>query len=201
MFNNQKHTDDYYLQLLLDGKEEALKIIFDQYYEGLCLYAESIIRNHQVAEEIVEDIFIYLWENNTKSTIQTSVKSYLYRSVHNNCLKYLNKQKTRKNLIEVMHYTLDDISLLHPLSDDYPISEMITKELEEKAGNILETLPDQCREIYKLNRFENLSYPEIATKLGITTGTVKTQMSRAFQRFRENLNEYLPIMIMLILFR
>ena len=189
-------TEKELLQLLKDGNEEAVKFIFEKYYESLCLYAESITRNHQVAEEIVEDIFIHIWINAKETSIILSVKNYLYRSTHNNCIKYLNKLKTEKKVFDSMDYTLKDYEILHPLNDSYPISDLIAEEMEKKAGEILETLPNQCKEIFTLNRFENLSYSEIATKLNVTVGTVKTQMSRAFNKFREGLKEYLPLIML-----
>jgi RNA polymerase sigma-70 factor (ECF subfamily) len=189
------------LQLLKEGDENSIKFIFEKYYEGLCLFAESITKNHQIAEEIVEDIFIHLWLNSDSSTITVSVKNYLYRSVHNNCLKYLDKLKTEKKVLDNFHYSILDEELWHPITPDYPISNLIVQELEEKAGQVLESLPSQCREIYTLNRFENLSYSEIAQKLNITVGTVKTQMSRAFQKLRVALKEYIPLLLALLFFR
>jgi RNA polymerase sigma-70 factor (ECF subfamily) len=188
-------SEEELLQLLKNGDEETIKLIFDKYYEGLCLYAESLIKNHQLAEEIVEDIFIHLWMNAQNSGITKSLKSYLFRSVHNNCLKYLDKLKTERKSIVNISYTLQDYELLQPLTPDLPISNLIAQELEEKASQTLESLPPQCKEIYSLNRFENLSYSEIAKKLNITVGTVKTQMSRAFQKFRDDLGEYIHLII------
>jgi RNA polymerase sigma-70 factor, ECF subfamily len=183
------------LQLLKNGDENSIKFIFEAYYEGLCLFAESITKNHQIAEEIVEDIFIHLWMNANNSVITVSLKSYLYRSVHNNCLKYLDKIRVQKKVMDNFPYYLLDNELLHPITPDYPISNLILQELEEKASQVLDSLPTQCRKIYHLNRFENLSYSEIAKKLDISVGTVKTQMSRAFQKLREALKEYIPLLI------
>lgn len=192
-------SEEELLLLLKNGDEETIKLIFDKYYEGLCLYAEGLIKNHQLAEEIVEDIFIHLWLNAKNSGINKSLRSYLFRSVHNNCLKYLDKLKTERKSIETLSYTLQDQELLHPVTPDLPISNLIARELEEKANKVLESLAPQCKEIYTLNRFENLSYSEIAKKLNITIGTVKTQMSRAFQKFREDLGEYISL-IFIVLF-
>lgn len=200
LIKGEKHTDEIYLDLLRSGSEDGVKMIFDRYYNGLCLYAESIIRDHCAAEEIVEDLFIYLWKNCKTVSIKSSVKNYLYRSVHNNCITYLEKLKTQRKLLDVANYTLADIDILHPLTDDILISDLIARELEEKAREIENLLPDQCRRIYLLSRLENLSYSEIASKLNISVGTVKTQMSRAFQYFRDNLKEYLPLVIMIMLF-
>jgi RNA polymerase sigma-70 factor (ECF subfamily) len=197
----EKNIDDEFIQLLRNGDEESIKLIFEQYYEKLCLYAESIVRDHGVAEEIVEDLFIYLWNNGRDMTIKSSLKSYLFRSVHNNCLTYLGKLKTQQKLLDVVNYTLEDIEILHPIPDDILISELTARELEQKARELENTLPEQCRKIYLLNRIESLSYSEIAAQLNISVGTVKTQMSRAFKHFRDNLKEYLPVVVMMVLFR
>lgn len=194
------YNDNYYLQEVKSGNEEAFKTIFDQYYDGMCLYAETIVRDHQAAEEIVEDIFIYLWSNIRQMQILTSVKSYLYRCVHNNCLKYIEKLKTKNKNLD-FNYLYDDAEILYPYNEDLPLSDMIIREIEEKAEAVLASLPDQCREIYMLNRFKNLSYSEIASRLNISVSTVKTQMGRAFHKFRESLKDYLPLVIMILLFR
>jgi RNA polymerase sigma-70 factor (family 1) len=187
------------LQLLGKGDEKPIKIIFDKYYEGLCLYAESLIKNKQKVEEIVEDIFIYLWLNSKSIKIYSSLKNYLFRSVHNNCLKYLKKQKAELLIHGDWDYLIKDKEILQPDSYNYPVSNLIVNELEEKANKILDKLPKQCKKIYSLNRYENLSYSEIAKKLNITVGTVKTQMSRAFSKFREGLTEYIPLLLILFI--
>jgi len=188
-------SEEELLQLLQSGDENSIKLIFNKYYEGLCLYAESLTRNHQLAEEIVEDIFIHLWINAKSLSITKSIKNYLYRSVHNNCLKRIDKLRTERKTLENIPYYLLDNELLQPFSVDQPLSTLIARELEEKANNVLESLPEQCREIYKLNRFENQTYSEIAKKLNITVSTVKTQMSRAFQKFRDGLGEYISLLV------
>jgi RNA polymerase sigma-70 factor (ECF subfamily) len=188
-------------KLLSEGDEIAIKLIFDKYYEGLCLYAESIIKDHQKSEEIIEDIFIYLWINIKKDPIHVSIKNYLFTSTRNNCLKYLLKLKSEKKIIEHSQYPLEDYEILHPLSSNYPASNLILKELEDKAEKVFLSLPKQCKAIYSLNRFENLNYSEIAQRLNITVGTVKTQMSRAFKKFRNELKDYIPLIFLILLFK
>lgn len=185
------------LKLIRQGEEAGVKKVFDKYYVCLCTYAKSITKDHHVAEEIVEDLFIYLWMNAATLEIKSSLESYLYRSVHNNSIKYLNKQKTKNKVFD--HYQFNDHEILNTATDETPFIGMVTKELAEKAEKIFNSLPEKCKEIYSLNRFHNLSYPEIAQKLNISTGTVKTQMSRAFQKFRDELGEYLMLIIVALL--
>jgi RNA polymerase sigma-70 factor (ECF subfamily) len=191
-------TEKEILELLRSGDEEAIRYIFDVYFEKLCLYAEGIVRDHQTAEDIVEDLFITVWLRAETNPIQTALPNYLFKSTYNNCIKYLNKLRREAKNVEQLSYVLKDHEIISPLTSAYPLSGLVVLEMEKKAETIFESLPDQCRKIYALNRFEGLSYPEIAAQLKITVGTVKTQMSRAFQRFREGLVEYLSLVLLLL---
>jgi RNA polymerase sigma-70 factor, ECF subfamily len=188
---NNKNKEEDLLKLIQKEGETGLKIVFDRYYTSLCIYAKGITKDHHVAEEIVEDLFVYLWINASTIDIKSSLKSYLYRSVHNNSIKYLKKQKASSKIFD--HYQYNDYELLNSSTPDTPYEGIITRELTEKAEKILHSLPQKCKEIYFLNRYANLSYPEIAAKLDINLGTVKTQMSRAFQKFRDELGEYITL--------
>ena len=139
--------------------------------------------------------------NCKNTTIYLSIKNYLYRSTYNNCLKYLKKQKKTDSLFTNIPYIFKDNEILYSNSLHHPLSELIVKELEDKAEKILNTLPPECKKIYSLNRFENLSYSKIAEKLHITVGTVKTQMSRAFKIFRKELKDYIPLLISILLIK
>jgi RNA polymerase sigma-70 factor (ECF subfamily) len=181
------------LQCLQQGDEEAIRIIFNEFYDELCLYAATILKNFQVAEEVVEDVFIALWKLARNLSITSSLKNYLYKSVYNGCLKYLKNEGKFK----ISPETFDDAKEKDIFSSSLyvnPESELILKEIEKKAESVMTSLPDQCREIYYLNRYESLSYSQIAEKLKITVGTVKTQMSRAFRKFRKEFGEWLQFL-------
>lgn len=182
--------------LLKTGREDAIKLIFDRYYIDLCLYADSILKDRYASEEVVEELFITIWSKAKELTIITSLKNYLYRSVHNNSIKYLKKRYTEgKNIEKFMIHEGEfncDVS-------NCQFENLITREIEDKANSILSDLPDRCREIYILNRYENLSYPEIAERLNIDLSTVKTQMSRAFEKFRAGLKDFLTILFTLLI--
>jgi RNA polymerase sigma-70 factor (ECF subfamily) len=185
------------VESLRRGDAKAINAIFENYYQKLCFYAETILRDQFDAEEVVEQLFIQLWINSRNILITTSLKNYLYRSVHNNCLKYIEKHRTERKAYE--HYVFHDPELLSPIDGDYALSNLLVQELEHKASQIMESLPEQCKNIYYLSRYHGLSYPEIANKLGVTVGTVKTQMSRAFQKFRDGLKDYLPFLVFIFL--
>lgn len=183
------------IQHLRSGEEDAFEIIFRTYFKWLCLFAEHYVRNHETAEEIVEDFFCHLWDNCQNLTINTSLKGYLFRSIHNRCLNYIRNRKVRKQYIaDNQYYFADDELMATSLVDVYN-SEIDTRELEEKIEMAIKALPEQCRIIFCLNRYDELSYFEIAEKLNLSINTVKTQMTRALFKLRESLKEYLMVLL------
>jgi len=190
-----KGIEQEFISKLQEGQEDAFESIFRKYFSGLCTYAVGYVKSKEVASEIVEDLFLYLWENCEDLVITTSLKAYLYQSVHNRCLKYLRHLKVEQKYNDHLHYTLTDAELHQPVSDSYPIANLISQELEELVESTIKSLPEKCREIFCLQRFDNLTYPEIAEKLDVSVNTVKTQMARALQKLRENLKEYLPMVV------
>lgn len=171
--------------------EVDIKYLFNEFYEKLCLYARGFVKDSHAAEEIVEDLFVYLWLHSANLRINTSFKSYLFRSVRNNCLKYLSRNRSSRHEPIPGEKAMDELEQRHFLSEEIPLSLIISRELEEKTDQVLESLPGQCRKIYLLSCHENMTYSEIAEKLNISVGTVKTQMFRAFQKLRDGLKDFL----------
>ena len=187
---------DLILQLR-QGDEKAFEIIFRKYFAGLCLFAEHFVRDHETAEEITEDFFCHLWDNCHDLSITTSLSGYLYRSMHNRCLNYLRNRKVRQQYVADNQYFFTDEEILGKDTEDQPVSNLIARELEKNISDAIDGLPEQCRVIFSLNRFEDLSYVEIADKLNLSVNTVKTQMARALQKLRYALKEFLIIALMM----
>ena len=179
------------------GNEKAFETVFKSHFNGLCLFAEHFLKDTMAAEEIVEDLFCNLWENCKTIDITVSLKAYLYKSVYYQCAKHVRHLKVEQKYKANQAYFFADNQLRDVNSQSYPIANLIIKELEENIDSIIKTLPPQCKEIFCLNRFENLSYAEIAEKLNLSINTVKTQMSRALQKLREDLKEYLAILALI----
>jgi RNA polymerase sigma-70 factor (family 1) len=194
-----KKTDNEIFAEIRSGSKDAFEFFFLKYYENLCTYAYGILRDKYSSEEVVQEMFIKLWENRQSLIIEVSAKSYIYRTVHNQCLNYINHLNVRQK------YTNDKISenkhviITAPLSDNYPIANLLVQELEEKIEKAIAKLPNQCREVFLLCRYEELSYAETAKRLGVSINTVKTQLKRAMARLRDELKEYLPLLIPLLL--
>ncbi len=191
---------DLVLKIKKDN-QSAFEVVFLRYYSSLCSYAFSILGNKDTAEEIVQDLFVRLWENRHNVEITNSLKAYLYRTVHNQCINQLESWKIRnqysKKQIQAYEKNLVEIT---PFAEDYPIANLIAQELEDKIQKSIDALPDQCRQVFLLIRMQKKSYQEVASKLGISLNTVKTQMQRAVFKLRDMLQEYLPVMLAFIYF-
>ncbi|HNW56377.1 MAG TPA: RNA polymerase sigma-70 factor [Bacteroidales bacterium] len=179
---------------LHDGNEIVFETVFKNYYERLCNYANTYINNMIEAEEMVQGTFLILWEKHEMIDIHTSLKSYLYRSVHNNCINHVKHLQVRRNHYdEYLHYA--DIEY-EQVSND-----LIGKELEQKINSVIESLPPQCKAVFKLSRLENLTYNEIAEKMGLSVKTIENHMIKALKTLRVELKEYLPLLIWLLWFK
>jgi RNA polymerase sigma-70 factor (ECF subfamily) len=176
------------------GDISAFEQLFKENYRNLCYYAEDIVREKAVAEEMVSDFFLKFWEARENIEIRISLTAYMYTCVRNNCLKHLEHLKVLQKYKSYAIYTIQNSDLLFPTSA-YPINRLISKEIVSDIESAIELLPEQCRIIFNKSRFEELTYEEIARELNISINTVRTQMSRALVKLRESLKEYLPTVI------
>lgn len=178
--------DSFIVPAIRDGNEAAFKQLFHFYYEPLCRYATGIIKSPDDAEEIVQQVFLRIWERRSELNITVSFKAYLYRSVHNASLNH--KQRSKDNL------RFDDVQLrvVHAAE---AVHDMDVKMLEKEIGKALDALPGQCRKVFELSRFEELKYREIAELLDISVKTVENQMGKALRIMRERLSAYLPLFL------
>lgn len=154
--------DKLIISRLRQGDVIVFEKLFKSNYRNLCLYAEEMVREKAAAEEIVGDFFLKFWENREAITIQISLKSYLYTSIYNNSLKYLEHLKVLHKYRDYASYMLNNKDLWHPLSANSPLANLISQEIVGEIEKAIEGLPDQCREVFSLSRFEELSYDDIA---------------------------------------
>lgn len=188
--------------MLLSGKElaDALhqsdKLVFEQvfktYYERLCNYANTLVNNMDEAEEMVQNTFLNLWEKRDAIQIHTSVKSYLYQAVHNHSLNRIKHLKVRQKHADYYVHTTNE-------SVDSGTEKVIGDELAVKIDEAINSLPNQCRKVFQLSRFENLSYAEISEQLNISVKTIENHMGKALRIMRDKLKDFLPLIIWLLL--
>lgn len=173
-------------ELIRIGDEVVFEQIFRQFHPMLCRYAHTILKDVEAAEEIVQDVFLKIWEKRESLVITVSVKSYLYRAVHNSCLNLVDKKKKEVRMDEV------PLKIVHQSAA--PVEDIQTRELEKAIAGALDQLPEQCRKVFELSRFGNMKYREIAEMLGISIKTVENQMGKALRIMREQLATYLTIL-------
>jgi RNA polymerase sigma-70 factor (family 1) len=179
---------------LREGNELVFESIFKNYYERLCNYANTFINDITEAEEMVQGTFMTLWEKHDVIDVHTSLKSYLYRAVHNNCLNHIKHAHIKREYNnEYLHYA--DIEY------EQVSNELMGKELESKINTAINSLPPQCQTVFKMSRYENLTYNEIAEKMGISVKTIENHMIKALRTLRVELKEYLPLIILLLWFK
>jgi RNA polymerase sigma-70 factor (family 1) len=167
------------------GDEAAFEQLFRQFHPSLCRYAFTILKDTEAAEEVVQDVFLKVWEKRDSLTFTVSVKSYLYRAVHNGCMNLAGKKKKEVRMDE------QPLKIVHQSAA--PVEDFQTRELEKAIASALNQLPEQCRKVFELSRFGNMKYKEIADTLGISVKTVENQMGKALRIMREQLATYLAI--------
>jgi RNA polymerase sigma-70 factor (ECF subfamily) len=175
--------DKNVLNKITEGDIKQFELVFKEYYEKLCHFAFKYLKNIDHSEGIVQDTFYNIWKNRKTLQITSSLKSYLYTAVRNNCLQEI---RTRNLDIKYenyykSHYTNESIS---------PADELNAKELSNAINKALNSLPERCREIFKMSRYEGLKYHEIADKLSISVKTVEANMGKALKQFRLYLKDF-----------
>ncbi|MDR0605360.1 MAG: RNA polymerase sigma-70 factor [Bacteroidales bacterium] len=168
------------------GNHRVYEELFIQWYNPLCNYAYSILHDAEDAKDIVQKVFYKLWEQRSELEIHTSMKSYLYRIVHNDALNKLKQLKIRNEHNQDIAYLSCDFV-------DDTANTILYNELQQKIKMAINHLPPRCREVFELSRFQQLSYMEIANKLNISTNTVETQMVKALRLLRNDLKDYLTV--------
>lgn len=171
-----------------EGNERIFEETFRKYYQSLCNYANSILKEMDEAEEVVQNLFLSIWEKRIDLEISISLKSYLYRAVHNHCLNRIKHLKVRE---EYQQYAVN----FYDASYESVSQTVMKNELEIKIEEAIRKLPEQCRLIFQMSRFEELKYHEIAEQLEISPKTVENQIGKALKILRVELAEYLPLII------
>ena len=172
------------IHALKKGSVEAFNLCYDMYFSSLCAYANLILHNHEVAEEIVQEIFVNIWIKRNDLPVHTSLKAYLLKSVKNDCLDHLRHLKVKEN------YAVNFLKESSELYEEV-FYDLINNDIQKSLDRAIEKLPTQCREVFTLSRFNYLSYREISDKLNISIKTVENQISKALKIVREELAHHL----------
>lgn len=183
-------NDTVIIHRLQNRDEAVFEQVFKSNYKNLHAYAITMLKDEMAAEEMVQNVFCKLWERAESLSLSGSVTAYLYRAVHNESLNFLKHLKVRsRHQMFVSHRNDED--------PEHASRRIHVKELEDKISQALNDLPEQCRTIFQMSRFEQLRYREIADRLHISVKTVENQMGKALKIMRARLVDF---MILVLLF-
>lgn len=159
--------------------------MFKEYYNPLCNFATSLVRDRKLAQDVVQDVFTHLWEKKDNLKIVNSDKSYLFKAVKNRSFELLKKAKMNANVA-------DNYSSTEVMYSDSAIEEQARNYLlKEKLYTSIRQLPTKCQEIFVLSKMNGLTYTEIAEELNISVKTVENQIGRGYLLLREIMKDSL----------
>ena len=184
-------TEDNELFLQLHaGNERAFQTLFRKYYPAMCSFAWQFLNDRELAEEVVQDLFVRIWEKRENLNIQTSVRHYFFKSVRNHCLNQLQHEKIKKKYSDrILESSHQDIN---------PDQFYIEVDLVQRIERSIDSLPPKRQEIFRLSREQGLKYKEIAETLNISVKTVEAQMGLALKHLREELKDFSNHLITLL---
>ncbi|RQO29704.1 RNA polymerase sigma-70 factor [Taibaiella sp. KBW10] len=171
--------------------ERGFEGLFKEQFKPLYRYAFGLLEDTMQSEEVVQDVFLKLWQHRDHITIETNINAYLYRAVHNQCMNTLNHEKVKAKYSQF-------VTSAAPTYAESPLSAMQTKELQGVIKKAMLKIPEKCRTVFHLSRQDELSYKEIAAKLGLSLKTVENQMGKALKILRTELKDYLPLFMVVI---
>jgi len=170
--------------------QQLFEQLFKKYFVQLTNFAKSYVKDEDIAKELVQDAFINLWQKKEDIDKDKSIKSYLYTTVKNRSLNYIRDNKKYKN--EYLDIELEK-------SNDFSVSDIISsEELQTQITASISNLPNKCRMIFEMSRFEDLKYKEIAEKLNLSIKTIENQIGKALKILRKDLKEYLPFLFLFL---
>lgn len=190
--------DDYIdIRRLKTGAEQIFKRAYQEHYSGLYRYALSYLKNEEEAKNIVQEVFVLFWSKREGLDDYTNIKAYLVASLKYMLWNEMSKKKRRLAIRkEIYKENILELELHMHALDHTPISFLCTNEIYQILDRTLEKQGLQTKEIFNLSREVNLSYPEIAVRLNISTKSVEYHMSKALRALRIALKTYLVIVIL-----
>lgn len=191
---NSTITDEELFKKLKVDDSSAFEILFKRHYANLCKRVKAMLNDEEAAEDVVQQLFMKIWESRETMVLPDSVAAYLFTAARNRALNYI-KSQSRKSDNEI------PLNQYHDEADHRTEEQMDAKELQKALYAAIDQLPEKRREVFVLSRFEGKSYKEIAEILNISVKTVEAQMGKALSTLREFITKHQqnPILIALFL--
>lgn len=177
----------------IDGDEHAFEKLFKKHHQMLRKVALFLIQDNEQGEEIVHDVFLNVWQKRQNINPDASFKNYLITAVRNRCFNYLKAKKQTQSIDN------DETWVEELVADTYTDTQAQVKDVQKAIDGAVGKLPEQCRIIFQLSRYEAMSYKEIAEALNLAPKTIENQIGRALKFLRADLKDYLPSFLVFIL--
>jgi RNA polymerase sigma-70 factor (ECF subfamily) len=175
----QELPEEDIVTAIREGNAVAFQYVFDGCYASLCGYAYTMLRDADEAEDVVQSMFVKLWEKREVLEIKQSVRAYLFRAVHHQCLNQLEHRAVK------LRHSASSRSESKATAD----KDIFPAELEARVRVAIDALPPQCRKIFVMSRYEGLRYTEIASQLNISVNTIQNQVCKALKLLRTELKD------------
>lgn len=182
-------NDEVLFQKIQADDMKAFDTLFMRYYPLLCTYAKQFV-DFDDGQEIVQDVMVWFWENRNMQVIESSPKNYLFKAVKNRCLTLINRNELKQQIVNTLYADLQS----QYEDPDFYVVEELTRNIEAA----LSRLPESYREAFEMNRFQNMTYNEIAQKLNVSSKTVDYRIQQALKLLRVELKDYLPLLMALV---
>lgn len=177
------------------GDEQAFELLFRKYYVRLCGFANKFLNDPEEAREVVQEVFMKIWEGREDIDPEDSLKSYLFKIAQNFSLNKLRKKKVESRYLEI----LKQVYIEHSEFSGY--DSLLVRELDNNITAAINTIPPKCKRVFELSRIDGLKYSEIAEVLNISVKTVEAQMSKALSILRVELKDYLKMLIIILIIK
>lgn len=181
------HPVDIDIEKIRQGDIEAFELLYRQYCQSLILFANRYVYDLGIAENIVQDVFLNIWQKRSNIDSAGNIKTYLYASVKNTALNSIRRTRMERRYKEKI--VIDETDL------DTPESLLMQEELEKIINKVVQKLPEKCRLIFLMSRHDHLSHSEIAEVLNISTNTVENHIAKALKILRKHLSGIISMMV------
>ena len=168
-----------------DEGAAVLESMFKTFYPVFAAYCRKYVKNEETARDIIQDIFLKVWENRQNVDFSIPIHSYLLKIAHNCCMNYLEHLKIENDYLHDAAVQLLEMETQY----DHLFNQIVADDLEERIDKVVEQFPEQCRLIFRQSRYEGKSHLQIARELNISVRTVETQIYRALKILKKVLNK------------